>query len=221
MYTDYCPSILVCVYQSGEQANSKCIFGYTCKGESIGIHGCALRGRLHHWTVINACSRVTNLWLSAACYPHQCCSIWIPQQQQMYPRLAASIYSICCVRGVLVGLRWEVGWWALGVEVPCHMMPMRAFPMTGRLIDMGRVNVGAVHQHLICSNPFACELLKVGATSPCCLILTDTRLDSSSQLLFLLPAVLGLCCVTLPCLQQADHVVAERTPRGWVQTEMC
>lgn len=87
---------------------------------------------------------------------------------------------------------------------------MRAVPMTRKLINVGRVNVGAVHQHGICLNAFAHGLLKVGAIFPCCLILTDTVAGQEhSQLLFLLPAVLGLCCIILLWLQRADHIVAE------------
>lgn len=80
------------------------------------------------------------------------------------------------------------------------MIPMRAVLITGKLINMGRVNVGAVHQHVICSNAFACGLLTVGAISTCRLILTNTMArQEHSQLLFVQPAVLGLCVVLHFC----------------------
>lgn len=81
------------------------------------------------------------------------------------------------------------------------MSPMCAVTMIGKLINMGRVNVGAVHQRGICSDAFVCGLLKVGATSPCHLILTDTVAGQEHGQLFLLPVVLGLCCITLLWLQ--------------------
>lgn len=93
--------------------------------------------------------------------------------------------------------------------------------MIGKLVNVGRVNFGAVYQHGICSNAFVCGLLKVGATFPCHLILTDTVAGQEhGQLLFLLPVVLGLCWITLLWLQWADHIVGEWAQCGWVQTDL-
>lgn len=90
------------------------------------------------------------------------------------------------------------------------MIPMLAVLMKGNPDNMGRVNVGALHQHIICSNAFAHGLLKVGA---CRLILTNTVAGQEhSQLLFLPPVVLGLCVVLHFCGFSEPTVLGQNKP---------